>query len=200
MGLIISLQGCMAVGKTTIARYIEKNNKNIVVNYELNNNIIENIKERKLNKNNIDDYIEIQRMWIENEITRFEKTKDNKYSLMDFGAEEIEFYTLNYPKAMGFNWDVYPYLKKELENLQKCMPDKILFLDANNETLIKHKENDNSRSRNFFDCYLNNLLPLKKSWFKNKDNIEFIKIDDINQEDLLIKINNIINNYIKNPD
>lgn len=34
MSVILSLQGCMAAGKTTAARYVENNMKNVFVSYE----------------------------------------------------------------------------------------------------------------------------------------------------------------------
>lgn len=47
---------------------------------------------------------------------------------LDFGAEEIEFYTLNYPKTIGQEWEIENALQKELEQVRKCMPTRILFL------------------------------------------------------------------------
>ena len=60
---------------------------------------------------------------------------------MDFGAEEIEFYTLNYPKTIGQEWEIENALHEELKQVRKCMPTRILFLDASNEVLLRHKEN-----------------------------------------------------------
>lgn len=37
---------------------------------------------------------------------RNEKAQLWECTMMDFGAEEIEFYTLNYPKTIGADWDV----------------------------------------------------------------------------------------------
>lgn len=45
---------------------------------------------------------------------------------MDFGAEEIEFYTLNYPITIGQDWEIENALHKELELVRKCMPTRIL--------------------------------------------------------------------------
>lgn len=49
---------------------------------------------------------------------------------MDFGAEEIEFHTINYPKAIGKDWDIEEALKDELTSISKCVLARILFLDA----------------------------------------------------------------------
>lgn len=93
---------------------------------------------------------------------------------MDFGAEEIEFYTLNYPKSIGADWEVENALKKELEEVRKCLPNRILFLDASDDVLREHKQNDSTRSRNFFEHHLTNMMPLKRKWFLDKDNVDVL--------------------------
>lgn len=99
--MILSLQGCMAVGKTTAVKYLQENAPYINISYEINTDIVEEVKRRQLNKNRFDDYIEIQRLWLNKKVSRWNKTKDFQCSVMDFGAEEIEFYTLNYPKSQS---------------------------------------------------------------------------------------------------
>ncbi len=186
--MILSLQGCMAVGKTTAARYLQENAPYINISYEINTDIIEEVKRRQLNKNRFDDYIEIQKLWLNKEVYRWNKAKDFKCSVMDFGAEEIEFYTLNYPKTIGENWDVESALNKELNAVRKCMPTRILFLDASGETLKQHKENDLARGRNFFEHYLRYLLPLKREWFYGRDNVDILMVDRLDKEQVGIKV------------
>ena len=60
--MILSLQGCMAVGKTTAVKYLEQNAPYINISYEVNSDIIEEIKRRQLNKKKYEDYIEIQKL------------------------------------------------------------------------------------------------------------------------------------------
>ena len=57
---------------------------------------------------------------------------------MDFGAEEIVFYTLNYPRSMGWDWEVEIPLQKELEQVKGCLPHRILFLDASEAVSYTH--------------------------------------------------------------
>lgn len=186
--MILSLQGCMAVGKTTAIQYLQENAPYVNISYETNTHIVEEVKRRKLDKNVYEDYLEIQRLWINNEVIRYQKAKEFACSIMDFGAEEIEFYTLNYPKSIGQNWDVESALKKELEQLQACMPDRILFLDASEEVLRRHKENDHIRSRNFFEHYLKYLLPLKRNWFIGRENVDVLNVDDLSAEEVGKKV------------
>ncbi len=186
--MILSLQGCMAVGKTTAVKYLQENAPYINISYEINTDIVEEVKRRQLNKNKFDDYIEIQKLWLNKEVYRWGKAKDFRCSVMDFGAEEIEFYTLNYPKTIGENWDVESALKKELDAVRKCMPARILFLDASDETLKQHKENDLTRTRNFFEHHLKYLLPLKRDWFYSKDDVDILMVDGLNKDQVGIKV------------
>ena len=186
--MILSLQGCMAVGKTTAVRYLQENAPYVNISYEINTDVVEEVKCRKLDKNVYADYLEIQKSWLNKEVVRYNKAKDFKCSIMDFGAEEIEFYTLNYPKTIGKDWDVENALKKELEEVRKCMPTRILFLDASNEVLLKHKENDTTRSRNFFDHHIKYLLPLKRNWFIGKENVDVLNVDNLTAKEVGEKV------------
>ena len=186
--MILSLQGCMAVGKTTAVRYLQENAPYVNISYEINTDVVEEVKGRKLDKNVYADYLEIQKSWLNKEVVRYNKAKDFKCSIMDFGAEEIEFYTLNYPKTIGKDWDVENALKKELEEVRKCMPTRILFLDASVEVLLKHKENDTTRSRNFFDHHIKYLLPLKRSWFIGKENVDVLNVDNLTAKEVGEKV------------
>ena len=49
--MVLSLQGCMAVGKTTAVKYLQQNAPYIHISYEINNDITEEIKRRQLDKN-----------------------------------------------------------------------------------------------------------------------------------------------------
>ena len=90
--MILSLQGCMAVGKTTAVRYLQENAPYIHISYEDNRDVIEEIRRRKLDKNKYPDYLEIQKLWLHHEVVRYQKAVQYPCSIMDFGAEEIEFY------------------------------------------------------------------------------------------------------------
>ena len=164
--MILSLQGCMAVGKTTAACYLEQHCQQVQVCFEDNAAVLAEIKQRGLNKNSYADYLEIQRLFLRNELRRGQEAKKIPHAVMDFGAEEIEFYTLNYPKTTGgVEWEmeaIRQALAPELAAVQACMPEHILFLDASEAVLRARKAGDTTRSREFFAYYLNHLLPLKR--------------------------------------
>ena len=46
--MILSLQGCMAVGKTTAVRYLQEHAPDIHISYEDNSDVIAEIKQRNL--------------------------------------------------------------------------------------------------------------------------------------------------------
>ena len=186
--MILSLQGCMAVGKTTALRYIKDELPDINVSYDMNSDIISEIRNRQLNKNEFHDYIEIQKLWINKEIKRYQDSLKYQCTVMDFGAEEIEFYTLNYPKSIGMKWDIESALNYELSQLRKCLPTRILFLDASEDVLRIRKENDNTRTRNFFEYHLKYLLPLKRDWFFSKDNVDVLCVDDLSIDEVVISV------------
>jgi len=196
MSIILSLQGCMAVGKTTAIKYIQENAPYVNISYELNQDVIKAVRKRKLDKNKFEDYLEIQKLWIDKEIVRWEKAQQYHCCIMDFGAEEIEFYTLNYPSTINLDWNVEKALHNDLERLRKCLPNRILFLNASEETVKKNKENDGTRRRLFFEHHIKYLLPLKKAWFINKDNVDILNIDCLSKSQVGEKVKAWIDKWI----
>ncbi|MBO4324743.1 MAG: AAA family ATPase [Lachnospiraceae bacterium] len=194
--MVLSLQGCMAVGKTTAVKYLQEHAPYINISYEINTDIVEEVKRRNLDKNVYEDYLEIQKLWLKKEVVRYEKAIKHPCSVMDFGAEEIEFYTLNYPKSIGAGWEVENALKKELDEVRQCLPDRILFLDASDEVLRSHKQNDSTRSRNFFEHHLTHMMPLKRAWFLGRDNVDVLMVDDLSAEEVGAKVKEWCDNLI----
>ena len=194
--IVLSLQGCMAVGKTTAVKYLQEHAPYINISYEINTDIVEEVKRRNLDKNVYEDYLEIQKLWLKKEVVRYEKAIKHPCSVMDFGAEEIEFYTLNYPKSIGAGWEVENALKKELDEVRQCLPDRILFLDASDEVLRSHKQNDSTRSRNFFEHHLTHMMPLKRAWFLGRDNVDVLMVDDLSAEEVGAKVKEWCDNLI----
>lgn len=183
MGLVLSLQGCMAAGKTTAACYLEAHVSGLKVFYEDNAAVIEEVRRRGLDKTVYEDYLEIQKLWIANELRRWEAAQATPAAVMDFGAEEIEFYTLCYPRSIGKSWEAEGPLAEELRALRRCFPRRILFLDAGEEILRRRKALDESRSRGFFEHYLTALLPMKRQWFLNRRDVDVLRTDALSREE-----------------
>lgn len=188
--MVLSLQGCMAVGKTTAARYLQEHAPYLHISYESNGEVIKEVKKRKLNKNVYEDYLEIQRLWLRNEVVRYEEAIKYPCSVMDFGAEEIIFYAINYPQSIGAGWEVENALRSELDAARKCIPERILFMDASDEVLQARKDGDATRSREFFEYYLQKMMPLKREWFLGKENVDVLRIDGLSIEEVGEKVKN----------
>ena len=173
--IVLSLQGGMAVGKTTAARYLARHAPDLHVCLEDNRAVIGQVQRLGLDKTRCDDYIRIQRLWLQHEMDRWQQAQPWPCTVMDFGAEEIEFYTLHYPRTIGQDWDVEGPLARELMAVRRCMPRRILFLDAPDPVLRCRKEGNAARDRGFFEHYLQELLPLKRAWFAQKDNVDVLQ-------------------------
>ena len=186
--MVLSLQGCMAVGKTTALNYLRENAPYVNVSYEENSEVVQAIRNRKLDKNKYEDYLEIQRLWLDNEVRRFERVEDLPCTVMDFGVEEIEFHTISYPKAIGKDWDIEDALKDELIGVRKCMPARILFLDASDDTLRRRKQSDPNRARRSFEYYLKHLMPLKRAWFSKMSNVDYLLVDNMPRQEVAMRV------------
>lgn len=182
MGIVLSLQGGMAAGKTTAARHVEKNLPGVYVSYENPGPLVREIRQRKLDYTTFDGFVEIQRLFLKAEIERWKGFKHYPLVLQDLGGEEIEFYTLFYPKAIGMDWDLESALAKELRELRQCEIDATLFLDVSLHNLRSHKEGDESRSRGSFEFSVQNLLGLKKEWLAARGSTTFMNVDGLSQE------------------
>ena len=187
----------MAVGKTTAIKYLQKNAPYINISYEDNTDVIEEVKRRGLDKNIYQDYLEIQKLWLHKEVVRYQKAIEFPCSIMDFGAEEIEFYTINYPKSIGADWEIENVLKTELDEVRKCLPDRILFLDASDEVLRSHKQNDPTRTRNFFEHHLKHMMSLKRAWFIGRENVDLLRVDNLSAEEVGQKVKEWCDAYRK---
>lgn len=186
--MVLSLQGCMAAGKTTALNYLRENAPYVNVSYEENSEVVKAIRNRILEKNKYEDYLEIQRLWLDNEVRRFERVEHLPCTVMDFGVKEIEFHTINYPKAIGKDWDIENALKDELISVRKCMPARILFLDASDDTLRQRKQSDPNRARSSFEYYLKHLMPLKRTWFSKMSNVDYLLVDNMPRQEVAMRV------------
>ena len=182
--MLLVLQGAMAVGKTSVMHYLEKEAPYLHLSYEDNHSVIEEIKRRQLDKRVFEDYVAIQRLWIQHEVKRWQNCQAYPYVVMDFGPEEIEFHTIAYPQIIQEDWDVESALKEDLAMLRSCLPDRILWLEVSEETLRTRKEKDQMRSRNSFDDYLQKFLPLKRNWLLDRENVDSLSIDHLSVEEV----------------
>lgn len=104
--MVLALQGGMAVGKTTAARYTAAHASAVTVFFEDNAPALAALRGRGLDKHKFADYCEIQRAFIQQELDRYALAAHCPCALLDLGPQEIEFYTLYYPHTLGQDWPV----------------------------------------------------------------------------------------------
>ncbi|MFK4425373.1 AAA family ATPase [Bacillus sp. RC51] len=161
MTYVISLQGPMASGKTTLAKSLERCGLSVI--YENPYPIVEKRKELNLDIYTKEGFITNQKMFIEAKIKEFQNVKS--VMIFDRGPEDIEFYTLFYPKMIGKEWDIETELKDELYKLRECRSDAIFYLDVSKESLYDRRNNDRTRNRSTFEEQFK-LVEVEKEWYK----------------------------------
>lgn len=179
--MVLALQGGMAVGKTTAARYTAAHDPTVAVFPEDNAPALAALRGRGLDKHRFADYCEIQRAFIQQEIDRYARAARCPCALLDLGPQEIEFYTLYYPRSLGQDWPVEQALAAELAALRRCRIDRTLFLQASATVLRQRKDADKTRDRGFFDYTVQHLLPAKERWFAAQPCVDFLQTDGLTQ-------------------
>ncbi len=161
---IVSIQGGMASGKTTLARALEDAYPELHIYYENPYPIVQKRKELGLDIRTEDGFVENQRLFIQAEIERFRRFPDGQI-ILDRGPEDLEFYTLHYPRIHGHDWDMESRLKMELEALRKCRSDQILYLQAPDHLLQERRDADQERTRQSFEQH-QPLWALEERWYE----------------------------------
>ncbi|WP_242283331.1 AAA family ATPase [Bacillus cereus] len=159
---VISLQGPMASGKTTLAKRLEMRGFRVI--YENPYPIVEKRKKLNLDMNSKVGFIMNQKMFMEAKIKEFQNVKDSVV-IFDRGPEDIEFFTLFYPTIIGEEWDIETELKDELYKLRECCSDVIFYLDVTKKNVYDRKNNDRTRNRSTFEEQFK-LVETEKDWYK----------------------------------
>ncbi|WP_259638577.1 AAA family ATPase [Bacillus cereus] len=159
---VISLQGPMASGKTTLAKRLEKRGFRVI--YENPYPIVEKRKKLNLDMNSKVGFIMNQKMFMEAKIKEFQNVKDSVV-IFDRGPEDIEFFTLFYPTIIGEEWDIETELKDELYKLRECRSDVIFYLDVTKKNVYDRKNNDRTRNRSTLEEQFK-LVETEKDWYK----------------------------------
>ena len=123
MVYVISLQGPMASGKTTLAKRLERCGLSVI--YENPYPIVEKRKQLNLDMNSKEGFIINQKMFIEAKIKEFQNVKGSVV-IFDRGPEDIEF--LHFlSNDYREEWDIEAELKGELYKLRECRSDAIFI-------------------------------------------------------------------------
>ena len=85
--MVLALQGGMAVGKTTAARYTAAHASAVTVFFEDNAPALAALRGRGLDKHKFADYCEIQRAFIQQELDRYALAAHCPCALLDLGRK-----------------------------------------------------------------------------------------------------------------
>ncbi|PFN21234.1 ATP-binding protein [Bacillus cereus] len=174
---VISLQGPMASGKTTLAKRLERRGLSVI--YENPYPIVEKRKKLNLDMNSKKGFITNQKMFMEAKIKEFQNVKGSVV-IFDRGSEDIEFYTLFYPTIIGEAWDIETEMKGELYKLREYRSDAIFYLDVSKENVYDRKNNDRTRNRSTFEEQFK-LVEFEKEWYKQ------FPVTYVNTDELMIE-------------
>ena len=183
MGIIFSLSGSKAVGKTTLINGLKKTLPDLKIREGFRQTDI------GLHLDIEEEFYANQRWYINREIKEYIefKDKDNTVLLLR-GPEDIEFYTLYYPIINGERWDVEANLSHELGELRKCKSDHIIYLDAPIDVIMKRKNFDKTKSRNNMANWISKWQPHLEQYMKSINYTKIINTVDLTAEDVLKKV------------
>ncbi len=180
MGVIFSLSGCKAVGKTTLLREIKNKLPNIIIREgfrKFDMGFDTSIEEQ---------FYENERCYIRREIEEYKIFRESKSpALLLRGAEDLEFYALHYPKIIGTTWDVEHNLRNELAELRKCSSDYILYLDVDLEIINQRKNHDATKTRNNMKNWLENWQPFIEDYIKANPKTTILNTNKMSAKEVL---------------
>lgn len=170
MGVIFSLSGSKAVGKTTLINGLKERIPGLLVREGFRQTDIGFCMDVE------DEYYENQRWYINREIREYmEYREGNQPVLLLRGPEDVEFYTLHYPVTKGVSWNVENNLYSELKRLRDCRSDYIIYLDAVEDVIWNRKVYDETKPRKNMQNWMNNWQPYIEPYMKA---IEYTTIFD----------------------
>ena len=191
---ILTIQGGMAVGKTTALQALVRDFPACHFNHESLVPIVAKRNTLGLDITKLDDFVENQRLFIQAECERYDALPSGEV-VLDRGPEDVEFYTLMFPRSLNEQWSIEDKLKAELRALRARRSDRILFLRASADVLRKRQESDTSRRRGSFHHYINRLYPLEEAWFSSLPYTDIMSVDGLSPDEMKQVISNWIRTY-----
>lgn len=183
MGIIFSLSGSKAVGKTTLINGLKKTLPDLKIREGFRQTDL------GLHLDIEEEFYANQRWYIKREITEYIDFKEkNNTVLLLRGPEDIEFYTIYYPIINGVSWDVEANLSHELSELRECKSDHIIYLDAPIDVIMKRKNFDKTKSRINMANWISKWQPHLEQYMKSKNYTKIINTADLTAEDVLRKV------------
>lgn len=165
----VLIEGCRSVGKTTLCN-------NLIAQ-----GVVSFYRERfELNADfppprTRGEFEAQQRWYIAREIPFWESldARTDDIGLMIASPETLDFYTRNYSNAYRKNWVLTPQTIGMLDTLSQYKSDLVIYLTAQDDTIIQRMENDQKQRPAFWD-YFNHWQKLNQNYYEGHDNVQFI--------------------------
>lgn len=167
VNMIIALEGARAVGKTTLLDNIRKVDNSIKVFHGYK------YRGKNFDLNSVEGFCANQLIYIRQKLEQYATVDDAETNLITRGTEDIIFYTLNYPRIMGCDWNVELRLDVWISKLKAKKSDAIIYLDATDEIILKRNDND-TRNRSDLENWLTLWQDEMRHWFSSCNNCVFV--------------------------
>ncbi|MGH4036772.1 MAG: hypothetical protein ACRQFF_02865 [Sphaerochaeta sp.] len=188
--LKVNISGPMAVGKTTVIQKLVENNRNFCAIYEnsmANNELFSTIYSREstpFGRN-------LKQMLYINDILQRLSEVDCDVVLLDKGIEDILFFWRNSNDLEFPNCKDNSFVDKVSCMVGDSLSDLIVYLDASDEVLNLRKTYDDTRSRGFFEQYIQNYREKEREYFLDIG-AHIIQTDHLEVDQIAFKIEELV--------
>lgn len=183
MGVVFSLSGSKAVGKTTLIKGL----RNTILGLQVREGFRQT--DTGFCMDIEEEYYANQRWYINREINEYISYKKcGQPVLLLRGPEDVEFYTVHYPITKGFSWDVEKNLYKELKKLRECRSDYIIYLDATEDVVLHRKNSDETKPRKNMQNWMSNWQPYLEPYMKSIEYTKIIDTSNLTAEEVLKEV------------
>lgn len=181
----VLIEGCRAVGKTTLCNNLIA--QGVVSFYrerfELNADFLP--PETK------EEFEAQQRWYIAREIPFWESldVRADGIGLVIASPETLDFYTRSYASAYGKNWVLESETLEQLNALSRYSSDLVIYLTAQDSTIIQRMQNDKKQRPAFWD-YFDRWQKLNQNYYTKRDHVVFIDTTQLSARDVCAAVTN----------
>ena len=173
MGKIITISGTRCVGKTSVINSLRSLFPEWCIREDRPSN------PASFNLDVEEEYCANERFYIDRQIEEYNKMRNGSQdSIIVRGPEDLLFYVLHYPVANSKSWDVKARLKYELELLDHCRSDKIIYLNASKTIVLERSRADMNKKRTTINHWVSIWHDSLIDFMSHYDTCDFVDTDD----------------------
>lgn len=185
MAFVISVQGCHAVGKSSLVVGLRNSLPTVECYCENTAQVDKKKHDTHLRMDVEEEYYQIQEWYVALEALRFQGLPSYKTVVLDRGPEEKDFYIRHYPRiVLRQGWDVEDRFAAQLQKLRDCRSDRILLLAASRETILRRYSGDEKR-RPTFETWLEKWHPEVDAFFRSLPQTVVLTTDYLSKAEVL---------------